>query len=203
MKKTLSPKGFLTKTGQKAVSSAEGFIEAYREFLMQSEVAYLTAPIVELIDQGSLMPTSALQEIKKAVLAHVMQIDFLKAEKRLEKEQSAKSEKATKKFSARIIDGCGETCFEIKDGEREELFKYFDLPQQAERWLDLRLADGAPDWTGIIYQGEEAYDLINRVRAMGRVFAKSKPAVVRTTKSTGKLSFGVKAVQSHCYFSRG
>lgn len=209
----MSPKGFLAKSVQKIAGSASTFISNYREYLLNSEVAYLTAPIVKQIDDGTLMPTPALQEIKDAVLAHILQIDKLKSEDALIKLNEPKEEKpvrsvraGSKKFSARIVDGNGETCTKTnEDGEVKSLWESFDMPQRAERWIDLRLVDNdaSPDWTGIIYQGDNEYEEISRVRAMGRVFAKGREAVMHVTKSAGKLSFGMKAKQSHCSFSKG
>jgi hypothetical protein len=204
--RVMSPKGFLQKTTQKAAGSATTFLATWRDYLLNSEVAYLTASIIQKVDDGSIMPTPALQAVKDALVAHIVQVDLLKAEASMieKSSKSAKGGKGSKKFSARIIDGNGETCTRVKDnGETEELWKSCDLPQQAARWTDIRLFDGAPDWSGIIYQENITYELIGRVQSMGRILAKGKTPVMHVQKSTGSLSFGVKAKQSHCSFSKG
>lgn len=215
MEKKLSAKAFLTKSNGKAALSAAGFLESYRDYLLTGEVAYVTKPIIEKLESGQIMPTPALGEVKAAVLAHILEVERIKAEEALEK-KTAKTEKpgrVAKKapFEACIYDAStGKIATRIKDnGEVEDLIKGFDLPQQAERWCDRRLFEGCPSWYGTVTHvtakfPEHAKDIINRDDSIARILSKGRGPVTKSPKfGGGSLSWGVKARESIAKFSKG
>lgn len=201
--RSMSPKGFLHKTTLKAANSAIGFLAAYKEYLLKGEVSYATAEIMEKVDSGELLPTPALAEIKQVVLAHIIESDRIKAEESIEKSQNPSDN--GKPFIAIIFDSTGSVCTRVKDdGEVEELVKRFDLPQQAERWIDRRLFDGCVDWEGEIHNHGKLYDAIARLDSIARILKKpGRPALKAQKRSTSRLGFGVKASQDRSHFSHG
>lgn len=207
----MSAKGFLTKSNSnKATTAAMGFLAAHREYLLTGEVSYSTAPIVEAFDKGELIASVALQEVKNAVLAHVMELDRLAAEEALEKGDSPSGD-SKKHFLAEIRDAStGNLCLrEKEDGTMEKLSKRFPMPQDAERWVDRRLFDGCPSWYGTVTQTnalhpEHATDVIERVDAIARILKKPRNSVTKSNKySGGGLGFGVKVHEKPVKFSRG
>jgi hypothetical protein len=198
----MTPNGFLFKTTTKAAASAKGFIEAYREYLTKGEVAGVTAPIVAKLDRGEILPTPALEEIKDMVFAHIMQANAELAQKSLERSQDTGP---SLPFEAMIVDPSGKVMSRIKDdGSVEPLEKEFDLPQNAERWIDRRLFDGAVNWTGIILHNGKKYDVICRDDSIARILKQPKGSVCRTqAKSTSKLGWGTKCKEKAVKFSRG
>lgn len=202
----MTAKGFLAKTNQKAAASASGFLAAYREYLLTGEVAYATADIVAKVDSKELMPTPALDEIKRVVLAHVLEIDRIKAEEAIERANNPQSN-SNKPFEARILDAAAgsSVCTRIKeDGTSEKLIKKFDKPQDAERWVDRRLFDGAPSWYGVVTHRSAEWDVIERDTSIGRILKRPQGLVTKSNKfGSGGLGFGVKVHEKPVKFSRG
>lgn len=205
----MTPKGFLTKTGStKAISSALGFIQAYREYLTTGEVASATSPIVARLDAGEVPASIALDEIKKAVLAHILEQDKIQVvePKQVKETSSSKRSHPIKPFEARIVDpATGKICTRVTEkGEIEDLIKCFDQPQQAERWCDRRLFDGCVSWYGEIRHYEKPWDVINRDDSIARVLKRPLPPVSKSPKYGGtQLSWGMKCKQDHSSFSKG
>src|SRR5271166_4917515 len=142
----MTPKGFLAKLSTKAANSAAGFILAHRQWLTTGELASVTSPILAKLDTKELLPTPALKELGQAVMNHIIVQDQRRAEASME---GAQQSGTTKPWVATIYDSKGLICTKLNsDGEEEELVKGFDHPQEADRWVDRRLYDGASDWHG-------------------------------------------------------
>jgi hypothetical protein len=90
-------------------------------------------------------------------------------------------------------------------GEVEDLVKGFDKSQDADRWADRRLFDGASDWYGVVeHTTLKVRTFINRQDAIARILKRPKGPTVHTKgTSTKTLGFGVKAKQDRASFSRG
>lgn len=200
----MSPKGFLAKTQTKAANSAIAFLAQYREYLTTGEIASKTSPIVAKVDSGELLPTPALREIQYAVMAHIIEADTAK----LEKSQDAATRTGTRKpWRATIFDAAGNVQVRVKeDGDEEELVKGFDLGQDADRWADRRLFEGAEGWYAIVEHTSIAnvQTRIERGDAMARILKQPKgPTVQVRGKSTKTLGFGTKVKETRVTFSRG
>ena len=197
----MTPKGFLHKTTTKAAGSASAFLLTHREWLTSGELASVVSPILAKVDSQELMPTPALQEIKAAVLNHMIADDARKAEAAMEKAQDSGTKK---NHIASVYDAHGVLCTRTKpDGDEEDLVKGFDLPQDAMRWIDRRLFDGPPgcyatlDHTKTVQQ-----ETVTRDDSFARVLKVNKGAVCKPqSKSTPRLGFGVKAHNDVSKFS--
>jgi hypothetical protein len=200
----MSPKGFLHKTNTKAAHSAIAFLAAHREWLVTGELSDILSPIVQRMDQGALLPTPALREIQQAVMNHIIASDIGQFEKAMEDKSKPGKQKT---WVATIRDLAGNICTRINPkGEVEELVMGFDLSSAADRWVDRRLFDGAPDW-----YGEVAHTTLTKVKtyiqrqdAIARILRKPKgPSVHSKGNSTKTLGFGSKAHQTRVTFSHG
>lgn len=199
----MTPKGFLHKTTTKAAASASAFLATYREYLTTGEVAEVTSPIIAKLDAGLILPTPCLQEVKNAVFAHMLELDSRKAEKSLEKAQTAREPKA---HVAMVFDETGTIATRINSkGEEEDLIKEFDMPQDAMRWIDRRLVESAPRSYAVMdHTKTDQETIVSRDSAFERVFRGNKGAVCKPQKkSTPRLKFGVKASQDRAHFSHG
>jgi hypothetical protein len=208
-KRSMSHKGFLHKCKSKAAVAAGAFIAAHRDWITSGELGAMTAPILMKLDNKELLPTPALQEIQNAVLNHMLIVNQRSTEEAIGKEPTAggfgrKAE--PKAHQAMIVNSKGEVQVRIKEnGEDEDLIKEFDMPQDGVRWIDRRLVECSSDCYAIFsHNRTHQEEIITRDDAMSRVFAKAKqPTMKPQTKTTSKLSFGVKAKQSHAKFSHG
>lgn len=197
----MSPKGFLAKSNGKAANSAAAFIAAHKEYLTTGEVSYLTKPLVEKLEAGQSLPTPTLLEIKNAVLAHIMEVDKIKAIESIEKANSPRESKSTKPYTALIRDGSGAT---VEDDEGKPMKAFFDLPQRAQDWCDRRLFSGASEWFGEVLHIGTHYDFVKRDDSIARILKRPMGSVCkRQRQSTNRLGFGVKVKESAIRFSRG
>lgn len=199
----MSVKGFLSKTNSnKAATSTTAFLKAHQEYLLTGEVAYATAPIVEGFIAGTIPATPALIQIKQVVFDHIRLVDEQKAQESLERE----STRSDKPFQAVVRDAAtGEVCTRVKDdGSVEKLQKYFDKPQDAERWVDRRLFDGAPSWYATVYHFTQEWDIIERGDSIARILKRPRGAVTKTNSyGSSTLGFGVKVREKAVKFSHG
>jgi hypothetical protein len=195
----MKPRGLLHKANSPKVS-ALGFFQAHREYLINSEVSYATAHIVERLESGELLPTPALTELKKAILDHIL-MNESRAHAVTNKPGSVE-----KPFTATIRRGTGEVALD-KDGQ--PIKKGFDLYQRAVDWIDRRLFESSPDCFGEVCSNKctnpaHATDIIRRDESFSRLFEKPRMAVHKVSHpSNGNLGFGVKVRQSKVAFSRG
>ena len=192
----MTNKMFLHRSNSKI--SAEAFLQQHREFLLSGELGLFTSPILSKLEEKELMPTPALEEVRKVVLAHHLAEETRKAEASMTRAQEIK---APKNYQGEI---------RSKDGLLL-LEKGFETPQDCERWLDRNLVDGEPECFGICTashvldkEGAPLSVIIMRGDSIARVFRKGKSPVMKAqSKSAGKLSWGAKVKQSHASFSRG
>jgi len=203
--KKMTPKAFLKKLNSKAAASAIGFLAAHRDYLISGELADTLRPIVEKMDQGQLMPTPTLSEIKQAVLDHILTAEAAKAEKAIARANSAGGgTRSNKPFQAIILNVAGIVQTYVNNkGEKKELRQNFKLPQEAERWVDRRLIDGAPDWHGEVLHHGSPWDMIKRDEAMVRVLKRPMSPVLKRSPTSDKLSRQIKIRAKHYSFSQG
>lgn len=196
----MTVRGFIAKTNTKAALSAGAFIQQYREYLTTGELADITSPIIKKLDDKEILPTPALQLIQAAAFGHMIALDTIK----LEQIDAGAAPGSSKKWTAVIKNGKGQVCTRVtNDGDVEDLLKTFDLAQEGSRWVDRRLFDGASDWYGEI-EGLGILTRVERSDAMARVLKTPKGATMhQRSQTTASLSFGVKAHQTRCSFSKG
>jgi hypothetical protein len=219
-KRVMTVKGFLHKTTTKAAASASAFLEAHREFLSTGDVASVTLPILAKVDAKELMPTPALEAIKKAVFQHMIVKETAKAEAHITRlansdpNDPTSSQPNTKTWTATIYNADGEIATKlVQKGEEsieEELIAYFDHPQEADRWVDRRLFDSVPGCFGVVNHntitnkhGDMLSTTITRGDAISRMLSKKPGAVMRQNKPSGTLGWGVKSRPSISKFSHG
>jgi hypothetical protein len=202
--RAMSPKGFLAKTSTRAANSAGAFLASYREYLTTGELAPLVSPILARLDAGQILPTPALTEVKYAVMTHIINTDVAKMEK--VSTQSAAKGKTTKAWRATVYNAEGVVqTRETPDGP-EELIKGYDLAQEADRWADRRLFEGAEGWYALVEHTtlSNVVSRIERNDSIARILKQPKgPSIQQKGKSTKTLGFGVKCKESRCSFSRG
>lgn len=204
--RVMTPRGFLHKASGKV--SADAFLVQHRAWLESGELAPIALPILRKLDFQEIMPTPALDEIRGAVLDHMLTKETKKAENAILNPAPAGK---TKPWVATIYDVKGNIQTRINaKGEEEELQEGFDKSSDADRWTDRRLVEGASDWFGVVshttitVKGEPLSTIIMRDDAMARHFKTPKgPAMKAQAKSSGKLSFGVKCNNDRAVFSKG
>lgn len=190
-KRNVTPKGLLRRA--QVAKSALGFIEANREYMLTGELASVTSPIIEKVDSGSLMPSIAIEEIAKAVMNHLVIQDELKITKKTVVEKKSISNYVAYVYS-------GTTLFDSKN---------FDMHQSAVSWCEKQLFDGGNDWRAeivsskLMIAGENMVTRISRDECIYNVLKASKGPVIHKKKSSGSLSFGVKAKNDRAKFSHG
>lgn len=210
----MTVKGFLSKAAKQGAGSAMGFIAQHREWLEAGTLGEVTKPILVQLDARQVYPTPALEMLSAVVLGH----HYAQAQVQHEAAQEVSAEAAprvsSKKWVATIYnaEGVVQTRINAK-GEDEELTKAFDLDQDANRWCDRRLFDGAPDWFGVVAStcmvdgnGDAIATVIMRQDAIARILRKpfSAPVVRQPPKGGSRLSFGIKnAKTTRVEFSRG
>ena len=206
--RTMTPKGFLAKMNTKAAQSAIGFLAQYRDYLTTGEVAESTSAIIAKVDSGELMPTPAMQEIGYAVMTHIIQSDAAKMDAKLNGEAKGGRVSKPKNWVVTVYDEKRviQTRINAK-GEVEDLIKGFDMAQDADRWADRRLYEGASDWFAEVVHSfiPNVGSIIERADAIARIEKKPKgPAIHQKGKSTKSLGFGPgKAHQTRVSFSQG
>lgn len=208
----ITPKMFLHRSQQKAANSATAFIGQYRTWLETGELAVKTSPILSKIDAGEVLPTPGLDEIRKAVLSHLLIIEARELEEKMSS-QELKERSSSKLWNARILNGKGELMMRPKEnrdgsgfsGDYEDLDKNFEKASQADGWVDRQLFDGASDWYGeISHQTLGLATRIERGDSLARILKPNKqPFGKKMSPSTSSLSFKP-VVKSHkVHFSRG
>lgn len=200
----MGPRGLLQKANSAKIG-AKAFIDAHREYLTTGELAYVTGPIVAKIDAGELYPTPGMQELKVAVMSHIMLIDAMKAEEKEQEAKAGKPGKTSKPFMACVRDGSG-AMLSMPDGK--PMKATFDLPQRASGWIDRRLFESSPDCYGEVthlkaHNPATATDTILRDDSIARILKTPMGPVCKGTKSSGTLGFGVKVKPSKVTFSHG
>jgi hypothetical protein len=204
--RNMTERGFLHKASGKV--SAVAFLAQHKAWLMTGELGELTAPILAKMEQGEILPTPCLEAISSIVLGHMVAKDAAKAENALLNPKVAK----VMPWMATIYNAAGEIQTRVKeDGDIEDLQKGFEKSSDADRWVDNRLFDGAPDWYGVVAhtsiinrQGDPLSTIILRDDAIARKLKMPKGAVMKAhSQTTDKLKFGVKVKNDRAVFSKG
>lgn len=203
-------KSFLFKSQTKAARSAEAFIAAYREFLVSGELAEIAGPILVKLDSAELLPTPALEEIRSAVLAHHLANEVRKGEERLAVQSEAVSE--SPKVSNRAVKLPKNYTVDIVNSAGDVIGSYeCNSCLEAERVADRKLFSSPSDCHAVVVQnhmldkkGNPLAQAILREKSIGRILKKGRGPVMKgQPRSSGSLTFGMRAKQDHCHFSRG
>ena len=200
-KKPMTVKSWLRKADSKVSPAA--FLAAHRTWLETGELAEVASPILRIFDEGQLLPTPALDLLKDAVFTHWHAAEVAKAERRIDEAGQRESTKVVKNWLACVYTAKGEPI--------DELEQSFALASDADRYIDRKLFDGMPGSFGVVSHtvimradGDPISTVVTRDDAIARILAKPKAGAFKKTGSRdGKLSWGVKAKQSHASFSRG
>ena len=200
----MSPKRLLHYSTTSAANSALGFISKYREYLETGELAPRVSPLLKRMDEKSLMPTSCLDLIREAVVAHLIARDTANFEAI---QNATASHSAPKPWIAKIVDAAGITQMRVKEnGEEVEMLQGFDTNSQANNWMIRRLAlDSASEWHGeITHSPTQRIERMEYKDALGKFLRQGKkPVMHQPGKGSQKLSMGGKASQTRVSFSHG
>lgn len=189
-------RGFVHKAS--SAKSAIGFLASHAEFIRQYSNL---APLLDSYEKGKELAGNTLKQIRD--LAYQRMLDEEIEAARLRGEKSGE-ERERKVYPYTVTIFC-------KDGSNvvEGKSDGFSLMQEAERWADRRLFEDASSLyaevvsTHIGKNGPIKWT-IQRGDAIARTLPrKVGPVMKGSAKSTGKLSFGVKAKNDTFYFSRG
>lgn len=216
--KAMTAKSFLHKASAKV--SPVVFLFTHKDWLTHNVPE--TIIVFNELDNGTIFPTSALETIKELVFQFQKNQDNQK-HKLYEQKLSSNTQKTNSKpketskeekpkvvksgWIAIILDSKGNVV--TKNGE--DLSKSFELIQQADRYVDLRLVEAASDCFGVISHttmvssDNEAIEFtVLRQDAIARVFTPNKkPAMRDTSGKSGRLSFGIKVKDYVAKFSHG
>lgn len=184
----MTEKGFLHKSSGRV--SAAAFLQAHREYLESGSLADFTSPILCQLDSGSIVPTIALSELRRAVLQHLLS--------RQPPVSHTSTPRITKPYTGIIYDGDGN----IIEDNGKRLIKGFDNSTETQRWCDKRLYDGAHHWYAAVENNKGSIYHIQRNDAIARVLQESRGPVTRTNKSAGG-AWKMKAKGDRFHFSKG
>lgn len=202
----MTERGFLHKASGKI--GAQAFIAQHRAWLETGDLASFTTPILRKLDAKEILPTPALEKLNEVVLGHMLAKETAKAEDAILNPKQA----TVKPWKATIFNAKGEVQTRTtEDGKVEELSKGFDNSNDADRWCDRRLFDGASDWFGVVTHttivtksGEFLSTVIMRDDSIARILKQPKKPVMKPqAKSTNSLGFGVKCTNDRSVFSKG
>jgi hypothetical protein len=193
--RNMTAKGFFKKSESKAAASVEAFLAAHKEWLLNGEASYCTAPVVARLDAGELLPTPALQAIREAVMGHLMLIDMLGATDRKEEAEEKKSAapKTPKPFIAYILD----------EYKNVMLKKGFDLPQRASEWVDRRLVENGSECSGEVAHKGKPWEAITREESLARILGTRKSSQVCKSMGSSDGNWRMACKPSKAIFSHG
>lgn len=194
--RNMSIKGFLHKA--KGQVNAREFLTTHKQFLLVNVCA--SAPVLSDMENGLILPTPALEKVRGFAFQAFLDGEIAKAEKMNEPRESK-----TMDHVVTIYDASGKVLTRIdEDGDEKELVKGFDLGQRGSEWADRRLFEQESGAYAIIVHAVGSPSRIERDDAIARIFKKGPGQSCRkNAKAPGRLSFGVKAVQSRASFSGG
>lgn len=204
MSEKITPKLFILRASQ--TKNAVGFIQQYRQWLENGELASIVSPILRKIDSKSLFPTPGLQEIQNAVLVHHLSMEVQKQEiLQAKKIVVANTPKPNKNYFAVVLDTNGD---ELPNYEPQ----FFQHDTAAIHWVDLRLVKEAPGCYGEVSnlamfdrEGNPLVLFVERDDSLHRLFRKKKgPVVQRKSMGLSKpLGNQMRCKQDRQSFSRG
>lgn len=207
IKKTreMTPRMFLNLAIKNTKYSSDGFIAAYRSFLETGELAAQVSPILAKIDSKEVLPTPGLEAIKNIVFSHVLS----KLEDTI---KPIKSDRIEKAYIATIFTSEGTVATTLDENKEEkELSSSFEHSQEAERWCQRKLYEGAPDWHGEItwtkIHTRSGIPMVTRVERASAIYAltprKRSPFMHYNKAGSGPLGPQMKVGQTHANFSHG
>ena len=207
--RVMTEKGFVFKCGTKAAHSASAFISTHREFLMSASLKNVSEPILSKMDAGDIMPELALEQLRQAVFNHMLAEQAHQIESNFGKTREYTT---SKKHTATLYDKDNNILtFIDSKGQTQDLVKSFNLPQEAERWVDLRLVEQAAGAYAVIKHSNTNQETVVRREssymnrgALSRVFKPQKVALHKnTSKRSASLRSHMQVKQDYANFSRG
>jgi hypothetical protein len=198
----MSVKGFLRKST--TAKSALGFLAAYRDYMVNGELAPVLSPIVDKVDSGELMPTPAVSLISHAVMAHIIACDQQKLEKAIEAKEDGPT--STKPWLTTIYNSSDVVQTRLNaQGEEEDLIKGFGDASSADRYADRNLIECSSDCYAVVESTTmKVRTVILRADAMARLLRNKKgPVIHQKGKSTKRLGFQMTCKESRARFSNG
>lgn len=189
----MTEKSFLHKSRGKV--SAAAFLAQHREYLSTGTLASLTLPVLAKLDSGELLPTPALEELRQAVLAHML----AKAVKKGERAMNAPRVTKRSMYNATIFLKNGSIA--VKDEEETSpLVKGFDDSISAQNWADRRLALQEPGAYAVIRASDREMR-VDRDESIARLYRDKRLTSMKSSSNDGKWQMRVR--NDHAYFSRG
>jgi len=202
MKPATTLKKFISQSSGKV--SAEAFLKAHYEFLILGELSILVEPIFQRLEKKEVMPTAALNEIRKIAFDFFVESE---ANKIIAKETSKKTKntKSTSKkmYSAVIYTASGNIAtFIDNEGNEKDLVFNTDNPLQAESWCNRKLFDLPNCYGKVVNKVTGFTNEISRDSAIAAILRTGPIGAYKKTGSDGK-SWKMKAKGDHFHFSHG
>ena len=181
----MNHKQFLVKSGSAKIS-AMAFITSAREFLCTGELSQLTQPILSKVDSREVMPTPALDELRKIVYNHML----LQAQVKV---NSPKSQvHSSKNYLASVYDNAGELLES----------KVFASSVSAESWIDNQIVESIDDY-GVITCSHTSVEIrVNRIDSIRRKWC-DKGSPIMSKKGTSHSWKNMKVCNTKVHFSHG
>ena len=207
-KRETTPKMFLSYASR-TTKTAEGFLQAYEQFLTTGELASKTSPVLAQVKGKGVTPEIGLQTIKNICTMHILKKDELAAEQALMNNNGMGTPKSDKPITATIYLANGEVATHMVGGEEKPLVAHFDHPQNAERWMWNKLDAGGTDWYGeaihvkVTIGGEPMKITATRDEALRGLKKAVKTPFLHVNKVSVPTKPKMKVSGSHQRFSHG
>lgn len=209
-KRTMTARGFIKKAlGIKL--TADGFLNAHKEWLLTGQIAQFTKPFLDKLDSKEMEAEPCLEKITYVVYG------FLQAQERAKTERFLMngplgSKAEPKPYFVQIFDGEGNIATKKNDkNEDVDLICSFTDLARANNWCDLRLFnDCAPECYGIVQHlriqnrdGDVMATRVSRDEALARILKEKRGPVTHAKPQSSSLKWQAKVAQSRSHFSHG
>jgi len=176
----MTAEGFLAKANGKV--SAAAFLQEHRDWLLTGTRRLLTEPILVRLDNKEVFPTPALNEIKVAVMNHLLATNILNG-------REATSREPSKPIKAIIFNGSTPLTVKVKDKEGEfhdkEVSMSFDSAYKAEEWAARRLQENPGCHAEVREYASGKVWNMNRDQAFARLVPIKHTPTMRVSSSKG------------------
>ena len=197
---TMTIQSFISKMSGRI--SAEAFLKQHREYMLNSELNNVLAPIVEKIDNNELSPKTGLVDIQQAAFAYFMEQKTKSAVNSITKSTKPSSQKM---YTAAIYNEDGSFATYIdNNGDEKDLIFNTDNSLQAESWCHRKLFDAAPNCYGKVVNKVTGFvNEVSRDSAIAAILRTGPIGAYKKTGTSGNLTSKMKAKGDHFHFSRG